>query len=200
MAATAAPARRYTIDDLEQFPDDGKRRELVAGQIVEWDVTSVEHGYIAAVLARIIGLFVVQHRLGIVATNDALVRIQGSEADTRGVDVAFFARGRIPRDRRAAATSIAPDLVIEILSPSDRAGPVQQKTRDWLQAGVRLLWYIDPETGITAVHQGERTAYVDTDDTLSGGEVLPGFTLRLRDIFDVLAALEALDEPGTIEG
>ncbi len=180
-----------TIDDLDAFPDDDKLREIVDGQVVEWDVTNVDHGFFAGVLARILGVFIYQHRLGMLATNDAMVRILGSAHHARGADIAFFARGRIPKDRRAAATVTTPDLVIEILSPSDRAVDVQAKVRDWLRAGVRLLWYIDPVSGTTAVYADDRLTYVDPDDALDGGEVLPGFSLRLRDVFDELAELDA---------
>src|SRR5690348_7026577 len=133
MAVTAAPLGRYTIDDLAQFPDDGKRRELADGRIVEWDVTTFEHGWFLVVLARILSQFVVQRRLGVVVGGDVYVRMFGSNYSMRGPDVAFIARGRIPRDPRAAATDTVPDLVVEILSPSDRATDVQEKVHDWLR-------------------------------------------------------------------
>jgi Uma2 family endonuclease len=189
--ATAPPApKRLTIDDLASFPDDGRLRELVDGQVVEWDVTNHVHGYFLMALGGMLRNFVLAHRLGRVVGGDPLVRIQGSEHDARGPDVAFYARGRMPRDGRAAATVMVPDFVIEILSPSDRADMVQRKVRDWLRAGVRLLWYVDPETGETAVYHGGSIRYVDADDVLDGAEVVPGFTLRIRDIMDELAEQE----------
>jgi Uma2 family endonuclease len=193
MAATAAPARRYTIDDLAQFPDDGKRRELVDGRIVEWDVTTVEHGFFIMTFGGFLHLFVLKHRLGIVVGGDPYVRMFGSQYHARGPDIAFYARGRIPRDPRAAATDTVPDLVIEILSPSDRAADVQEKVHDWLRAGVKLLWYIDPESGVTAVYQGNHIKYVEADERLDGGDVLPGFTVGVRDVLDEWAALSADD-------
>lgn len=179
--------RRYTVDDLANFPDDGRRREMVDGQIVEWDVTSLRHGAIANLLATLITLFVRQHRLGTVITTDALIRIFGSQQHARGGDIAFFAQGRLPADLDAAAADVAPDLVVDIHSPNDRADRVQAKIHDWLRIGVRLLWYVDPATGITAVYGATSTTTVAPDEPLDGGDVLPGFTVRMSDLLAELA-------------
>jgi len=193
MAIAPAPSKRYTIDDLAEFPDDGKLRELVDGQIVEWDVTTLRHGFFITVLARMLSSFVLQRRLGLVVSADPLVRVQGSVHDARGPDVAFFARGRVPVDLDLAATATVPDFVIEILSPNDKASQVQAKVRDWLRAGVRLLWYVDSETGLTTVYRGDHIAYVGADEPLEGGDVVPGFQLRLRDVLDELESTRAGD-------
>jgi len=182
---------RYTIADLDQFPDDGKLRELVDGQIVEWDVTNRLHGYFVGALARLLGNLVADANLGLVLTAAPLIRIQSSEHDARGPDLCFYARGRVPRDLTAAVGDEPPDFVIEILSPTDRAGEVQRKVVDWLRAGVQLLWYVDPDTGITTVYHAGRITSVGPDDDLDGADVLPGFRLRLRTVFDQLAALQA---------
>ena len=182
---TTRTERRYTIDDLACFPDDGKRRELVDGRIVEWDVTTLRHGVFVNLLATLITKLVRQHRPGSVATTDVLVRIFGSSYHARGGDIAFFARGRLPNNLDEAQTDVAPDFVVEVLSPNDRADEVQTKVRDWLRVGVRLLWHVDPVTGITAVYGPEGSKeLVDPDDTLDGGTVLPGFSVRLRDLLN----------------
>ncbi len=191
MVTTAAPARRYTIADLEAFPDDGKLRELVDGQIVEWDVTTQRHGFLETALAAELRAFVRQHRLGKISSGEGMVRILGSEHDARGADIAFFRRGNLPRDLDAAATITVPDLVVEIVSPSDRADRVLDKVEDWLRAGVRLLWYINPATEVTTVYRGNQISHVTADEPLDGGDVLPGLQLRLRDLLDEVAAEEA---------
>ena len=182
------PAGGLTVDDLAQFPDDSRLRELVDGQLVEWDAPTWFHGYFLNALAHLLTTFVQQRRLGVVVSGDPLVRVQAGERDARGPDVAFYARGRIPRDRSAAATEVAPDFVIEVLSPSDRAGEVERKVEDWLRAGVRLLWYVNPESGLTTVYQGKEVRRVVADQDLNGAEVLPGFRLRIQDVLDELAA------------
>ncbi|HEY8745189.1 MAG TPA: Uma2 family endonuclease [Chloroflexota bacterium] len=138
-SAPAIATRRYHVDDLDSFPDDGKRRELVAGQVVEWDMANYEHGSLVALLTVLIGIFVRERRLGQLVDADALVKVQRSDFDARGSDIAFYRRERIPTDRQASATAEAPDLVIEILSPTDRAAMVEAKVGDWLRAGVQLL-------------------------------------------------------------
>jgi len=180
MVTTLAPTRRYTVDDLDQFPDDGKLRELVNGQIVEWDVPSRQHALLEAELASIIRNFVRERRLGTVGSGEAMVRILGSAHDARGSDIEFCRRGRSTWDEaRLSAALTAPDLVVEIISPSDRAGQVLDKVHDWLRAGVQLLWYINPDTGDTTVYQGDRVSHVAADEVLDGGDLLPGFQVQI---------------------
>ncbi len=188
--APAVATRRFTVADLELFPDDGKLRELVDGQVVEWDVTNFEHGSLAALLSLLIGQFARERQLGRVVICDALVKVQNSDYDARGGDVTFYRAARIPSDRRAPATTTPPDLVIEVLSPSDRATMVEAKIADWLRAGVQLLWYVNPQTGVTTVYEGQAIRRVSPEETLDGGTVLPGFVLRMADV------LRELDEQG----
>lgn len=184
MAATITPVKRYTIADLPDFPDDGKLRELVDGQIVEWDVTTARHSFLELALGSEIRSFVRQHRLGRVCSGEGMVRVLGSERDARGYDLAFYRRGNLPPDPDAPATVAVPDLVVELISPSDRADRVFEKNEDWLRNGVRLLWYIDPETGETTVYHGRTVSHVGPDELLDGYDVLPGFAIRLRGLLN----------------
>jgi Uma2 family endonuclease len=188
MATAASETRCYTIHDLGQFPTDGRLRELVDGRIVEWDVTTQRHAFLEALLVEYLGRFVRVHRLGRVGTGEGMVRIRDSERDARGYDIAFYRRGRFPRDLDAAATVTTPDFVIEIISPTDRASMVEAKVADWLQAGVDLLWCINPETGTTTVYDKGTIRRVTADNPLNGGDVLPGLQLRLRELLDELDA------------
>jgi Uma2 family endonuclease len=194
MAATTA-SRRYSTDDLGQFPDDGRLRELVDGQVVEWGVANLRHGLVINALAYFLNAFVRPNRLGSVALADSLVRILGSRYNARGGDIAFFARGRLPQDQQASATDVVPDFVIEVLSPTDQPGAVEAKVRDWRRAGVRLLWYVEPENGVTTVYRGDTETSVGPNEALSGDDVLPGFTLRMGDVLDELTAELASGEP-----
>jgi Uma2 family endonuclease len=189
--ASAHETRRFTVADLALFPDDGKLRELADGQVVAWDVTNFEHGRLAALLSLLLGQFVRERRLGQVVITDALVKVQDSDFDARGGDVTFYRRSRIPNDRRAPATATAPDFVIEVLSPFDRATMVEAKIADWLRAAVPLLWYVNPQTGVTTVYTGQEIRRVPPEETLDGGTVLPGFALRM---VDVLSELEEPDQ------
>ena len=185
-----APSKRYTIYDLADFPDNGKLRDLVDGAIVEWDMPTYVHAFLMTALSAVLDRFVQEHRLGQVVSGDLMVRILGSEYHARGADIAFYRRGRLPRDINAPATVVAPDFVVEIISPSDRAGDVQEKINDWLKTGVQLLWYVNPQTGMTAVYHEGRVSYVEATDTLDGADLLPGFQLRLQDLLDELRDTE----------
>ncbi len=185
---------KHTVADLGRFPGDGRLRELVDGEIVEWDTSNRMHGYYVSTLSRLLGNVVVDANLGILLAGDPLIRIQSSDHDARGPDLCFYARARIPNDLTASVGDEPPDFVIEILSPTDRAGEVQRKVVDWLRAGVRLLWYVDPETGITTVYHNARITSVGPEEDLDGADVLPGFQLRLRSVFDQLASLQAQPE------
>lgn len=190
MVTAAASTRRYTIEDLAEFPEDGKRRELVAGRIMEWPVPNVRHNFVLTRLSNALIHFVDEHELGAVLDGDTMVRVLDSPFDARGADIAFYANGRFPDDIDASATRHVPDLVIEVISPSDRAADVQDKVRDWLRIGVRLLWYVNPQSGTTVVYQRDRIHYVDPEQQLSGEDVVPGFGVRLREILERLAALQ----------
>jgi Uma2 family endonuclease len=182
-----APTRRYTVDDLEHFPDDGKLRELVNGEIVEWDMPSWKHAVLEAELARVIGNFVRKRRLGTVGSGEGMVRILGSKYDARGSDIEFCRRGRRGWEEAGLPAALTPpDLVVEIVSPSDRDDRVRAKVNDWLRAGVQLLWYVDPDTGDTTVYRGDQVSVVPADETLDGGDVLPGFQIRLASVLQEL--------------
>jgi Uma2 family endonuclease len=187
MVTVQAPTTRYTIDDLADFPDDGKLRELVDGRIVEWDVPNWQHGLFEMELGSILRNFAREHHLGLVASGEVMSRLRGSRHNARGSDIEFRRRGHVPReDANASATLTVPDMVVELLSPSDRADRVLEKIHDWMTAGVHLLWYIDLETGNTTVYQGGHVSYITAEETLDGGDVLPGFQIRLRDLLDGL--------------
>ncbi len=85
-------------------------------------------------------------------------------------------------------------FVIEVLSPSDRASMVQAKVQDLLRTGVKLLWYVDRDTGVTVVYRGSTGTIVGPEEELRGDEIVPGFSLRMRDVLDELAA-ELTTEP-----
>jgi len=103
----------------------------------------------------------------------------------RAPDVAFVRTDRVPPpDERRKFAELAPDLVAEVTSPSDRVGEVNSKVAQWLDAGVRLVWVVDPESRIVVAHQPGGVAHLlRGDDVLDGGDVLPGFSLPLRDLF-----------------
>lgn len=100
-------------------------------------------------------------------------------------DLAFISRDRVPTGAdEVSFLEIAPELVVEVISPSDRSRDVIAKAHEYLEAGVALIWLIDPEDQVVTVYEPESRPHTLTvDDTLDGGEVLPGFSLQLAQLF-----------------
>jgi len=147
------------------------------------------HGALIALLSALLVGVVRASRLGHVVTADSYVRIQGSRHDVRGPDLAFFRRRPSPDEVWAPATTAVPDFVIEVISPSDRAAEVEEKVRDWLRAGVPLLWYVNPMAGVTTVYEGAGGPIrrVEAEALLDAGPAVPGFSVRLRDLLEEVA-------------
>lgn len=122
------------------------------------------------------------NRLGWVVTESGT--ILDRDPDTvRGPDVAFYSIARQPTPPDDYF-EIAPDLAVEVLSPGDRRGAVRDKIREYIAAGVRLVWLVDPETRTVLVYRGSlRGTEFDESDAIDGGDVLPQFTGRVADFF-----------------
>jgi len=144
-----------------------------------------EHSVIGMMkIGRVLGNFVEERGLGRVYGADGGFQIAHDPDTVRCPDVAFVRAERIPPGRNTGFFQGAPDLAVEIISPTDRPGEVKAKAKDWLEAGCRIVWLVDPETRTVAVYRGRAKAVVLREsDTLSGGDVLPGFSLAVSEIF-----------------
>ena len=172
-----------TAEDLLRFREPGKTAELVRGVLVVREPPYTSHGGRAARLTVRIGAFVEREGLGAVFAQDTGFQIERDPDTVRAPDVAFVARDRLGQIREDGYAAVAPDLVVEILSPSDRPGAVLDKVGQWLSAGVRLAWVIDPTRQQTRVYRADGTvAIIGPDDALDGEDVLPGFRCPLGEI------------------
>ncbi|GIK57073.1 MAG: hypothetical protein BroJett015_27360 [Chloroflexota bacterium] len=174
-----------TAVDLYQMPNHGGRSELVKGEVTLMSPAGTQDGKIALRLGAIIWNYVEAHNLGEVYAAETGFTIEEDPDTVRAPDVSFVARERIPPEGEPPDFwAIAPDLVAEVLSPFDVASKVQQKITEYLQAGVRLVWLVDPETQTVTVYESlAHGRILLPDDTLTGGEVLPGFSLPLHQLF-----------------
>jgi Uma2 family endonuclease len=101
----------------------------------------------------------------------------------RGADVAFISNERYSRlESKRGFLEVAPDLVVEVLSPEDRPGEVARKVAEYLEAGVRLVWVADPETKTVRAHRPG--SEVREADRLAGDDVLPGFDVAIAELFE----------------
>lgn len=160
--------------------------ELVEGEIVEMSKPSGLHGQITFLLSLKIGNYVVDNKLGIVTAAETgfIVERNADGRDTvRALDIAFLSSARAPRVLPDQLLDIAPDLAVEVISPSNDAADIRLKIRQLLDAGTALVWIVYPDLRIVDVHTRDGSTTLEADDTLSGGEVLPGFEIPAREIF-----------------
>jgi Uma2 family endonuclease len=180
-----APATQLlTADDLLALPDDGNRYELV-GKLICMPPASFRSSVVAATVLRIVGNFVAQHSLGLCGGADGGLRLFAQPDTVRAPDVSFVRAERIPPGPlEAGYFPGAPDLAVEVLSPSDRYPEVQRKVQEYLDAGTPLVWVLDPESrSATVTHADGRSTYLDSDGILDGEDVLPGFRVALADVW-----------------
>ena len=169
-----ATLSRLTPEDLLAMPD-GDRFELVDGELVERNM-SIDSTETALSVGRELQAFVRANRLGRCFSSELGIRIHPTNPNhTRRADVSFVARARVPH-QDGGYLRIAPDLVVEAVSPGDTVEEVAAKVREWLDYGVRLVWVVVPGSREVTIHrQGERTRTLFGDDEITGEDVVPGF-------------------------
>ncbi len=176
-----------TIAEFERMPElDDYPSELVRGWLVREPQPKELHGSVQAWPAHHLLDFVERRELGLVVTESGYV-LSEQRQTVRGPDVAFVAAARLeggPLEEHFRRG--APDLAVEILSPSNRRAEVAEKVSEYLAAGARAVWLVDPRKRLVTVHQPGADPHVyAAGDELDGGEVLPGFRLPLSTLFDV---------------
>jgi Uma2 family endonuclease len=157
--------------------------ELVEGVLVEKAV-GYRESLLALALAELLRAFVRQNNLGLVSGEAGLLRLAPNLI--LGPDVAFVSWGRIPGGRvpEAAIPDLAPDLAVEVLRESNTPGEMRRKRREYFAAGVRCVWEVDPDARAVEVFTSPAESnIIPESQTLDGGDVLPGFTLPLTQLF-----------------
>jgi Uma2 family endonuclease len=176
-----------TEEDVITIRDRERRLfELIDGVLVEKDMGYWE-SVLAIELARLWGNFVRRRKLGTVTGEAGMLRL--SPGLVRIPDVSFVSRARLAHHRRARAPilPLAPDLAVEVLSEGNTPREMARKVREYFDSGSRLVWLVDPRTRTVAVHTSPGKPFILTEkQTLTGGDVLVGFTLQLRKLFDLL--------------
>jgi Uma2 family endonuclease len=173
-----------TIEDVEANTPPG-RWELLDGEVVYLAPANLEHNYLIGLIASLLNGCVRPRRLGWVLAGDTGIILQRDPDRLRAPDVCFFARERFPGGRLPNRFSaLVPDLIVEVVSPGDRRGEIEDKTSEWLRSGARLVWTVYPSTRTVVVANGVSPARVlHLYDTLSGEPVLPGFSTPVEALF-----------------
>jgi len=185
MSAVATPPKLLTAEEYAALPDDGRITELVKGVIVEMPSPESDRGFVCGNLAITLGNYVRQHDLGRIVTNDAGVVTERGPDTTRGPDVAFYSFERVPRGPRPRGYWPAPELVVEVRSPSERTSRVMAKVSEYLAAGVRVVLVAWPEQTTVMAYSKEffnRSFGAGEDLTLP--ELFPDFRVPVRSLFE----------------
>ena len=175
-------AERTNVTAEEFLAMGGGHRELVRGRVVEMTPAGTDHGGVAARVTTKLSVHAETHDSGRVYTADTGFRLRHDPDTVRAPDVAFLAKARVVRTRKFFEG--APDLAVEVLSPSALASEVRTKVREYLVAGARLVWIVDPESRTASVHRPDGTGMdLGEDGTLDGEDLLPGLRIALAELF-----------------
>jgi len=190
MTHSARSAATMTVDEflLRDVPEG--KAELVRGEL---RVTLPAGGPHATVLSNLIALlvpYVTHHRLGRVFGDGTGYELVQFPHTVRVPDLSFVSAGRLPAGGIGPGLfTWAPDLAVEVVSPNEGPSALREKVDDFRAAGTRLVWVIDPRSRTVTVVAGNTSLSVLRDDEpLDGGDVIPGFSCRVADLFDGLAS------------
>jgi Uma2 family endonuclease len=177
-----------TVDEFVDLPEvPGKRFELVNGELFEVTTPSPLHNLIVFLMAKLIDAVVVERRLGYTFTDSVGYTLRREPGTVRIPDVSFVSHARLPEGGLTGPLlPIAPDLAVEVASPSDRLNEMRLKVRDYLDAGSRMVWVVLPELQMILVYLADAPVReLGSDDMLDGGDVLPGFQVRVGQLFAI---------------
>lgn len=183
-APTTYPRTRLiTGEELLPMGDIGPC-ELVEGEIVQMSPTNMEHAFLESEIGRLLGNFVVERQLGWVLVGEVGIYTRYNPDSVRAADVAFISKERIPQRLRQGFLKVAPELVVEVVSPGDGWLELHDKIEEYFAVGVVWAWVVEPKNRTIRVYHSPITMQKLTiEDTLQGEGVLEGFVLPLVKLF-----------------
>ena len=186
MTTTMTTPKLLTAADLLRLHSEGVRGELIQGVLRQTMSAGFRHGKIIMLLGARLVSHVEPAGLGHVFGSDAGVLLERNPDTVREPDVAYVAAARLPLDADISGyCPVVPDLVVEIVSPTDDEREVANKSTMWLHYGARMVLVINPASRTIQVRRpGAPAVILTVHDTLDGGDVLPGFTCPVRDILE----------------
>ncbi|MGB1285204.1 MAG: Uma2 family endonuclease [Aggregatilineales bacterium] len=179
--------RELTGTDLEEVVAENphQRFELIEGVLYEMPPTGIEHGNREFRVAYVLEKYNEKHQWGTILTGEVGFYTRDNKKTVRAADVAFISYSRMAADETVRSYGeIAPELIVEIVSPGDRAGEIETKVYEWLDFGVSIVWIVYPQSQRIHVFTDKRQPEIySKDDILTGGDVLSGLEIAINDIF-----------------
>jgi Uma2 family endonuclease len=183
MSATIEQTTPVTGDELYRIGDLG-RTELVKGEIVHMSPTGFTHGYIETNFSAALKAFVKQQKAGRVLSGEVGIYTRRDPDTVRAADVAFISNERMAQVKSKSYLDVAPELVVEVMSPDDAWSDLMEKLDEYFACGVQLVWVADPRTRQVYAYRAVTNVDRFTEkDTLTGGDVLPGFSVLVAELF-----------------
>lgn len=179
----------WTDAEFMALNRDGHRYEIVNGELIDMGNSGAKHGYVCSILMILLGGYVRIHKLG--AMFDSSTAFKMKSGNKRSPDISFMAKERLQGldDIPDGFLEGAPDLAVEILSPSNTVEEIDQKIIEYFDNGSRLVWVINPKPKYILVYRNgqEPERLVKSNDSLEGEEIVPGFNLPAAELFQKLA-------------
>jgi Uma2 family endonuclease len=175
-----------TADEFLKLHGDESGVELVKGRVVRYPMPGAEHGEVCGKANYYLTRYGIEQQTGRVMSNDTFIRVASNPDSFRGADVCFISYQRLPKDQPLPKGPLesAPDLVVEVRSPTDRWGDIQIKVGEYLNAGVSVVIVLDPRTESASVHrQDELHQLLHNGDVLTLPDILPGFSVPVARLF-----------------
>jgi Uma2 family endonuclease len=182
----ATTEKLVTAEELLRMPEpaDGSRYELFEGELIQMTPAGARHGACCARVCLILGGYVKEKSAGHVASNDTGVFTERDPDTVLAPDLAYWRTETLPELPDGFA-EVAPDLAVEVVSPSDTAGYVHRKVLHYLDHGVSLVWIVDPKTRTVTVYRSRQDVCILGEaEEITGGNVLPGFSHRVGEFFE----------------
>jgi Uma2 family endonuclease len=178
-------AQGITAEQLLRMPRDGYRYDLIRGELRKMSPAGGYHGWTTMKLAVPLGAHVIGHDLGAIFAAETGFQLELDPDTVLAPDIAFLRKERIPpEEERKGFWVVAPDLVVEVVSPGDSAMEVDEKVQLWLELGSKVVWLVNPKRRTVTVWHADRTSRLLTEnETLDGADMVPDFQIAIANIF-----------------
>lgn len=164
-------------------PRDGSQQELVRGEITTMPPAGGMHGVICAKVNHKIGAYMDARPGGTLASNNTGVITRRNPDSVRGPDVAYWSKERLPVVP-VGFIDVAPDLVVEVLSPSNTSKEIREKIKEYFEKGVKMVWVVAPEDRTLTIYRvPDEGRLLHDSATVTGEDILPGFTCKVSELF-----------------